>query len=199
MDTERHNYTELADEINIHTGGIRANTNIYTEQGSTDILYPKMEVVMKVLVPKFSDGIRLMAEIMSESRLADTKRLKEIIGQLKSRLEMMMNGNGHMVAVNRATGFISLAGMYREYEEGLAYYRFIEELDRHFDERKEEIAGALKETAALIFRKENLLMDITCSEVSFEALTGEMAAMLRPILGEMSERVSESDLSLIHI
>ena len=193
VDTERHNYTELADEINIHTGGIRANTNIYTEQGSTDILYPKMEVVMKVLVPKFSDGIRLMAEIMSESRLADTKRLKEIIGQLKSRLEMMMNGNGHMVAVNRATGFISLAGMYREYEEGLAYYRFIEELDRHFDERKEEIAGALKETAALIFRKENLLMDITCSEVSFEALAGEMAALLRPILGEMSERVFESD------
>ena len=193
VDTERHNYTELADEINIHTGGIRANTNIYTEQGSTDILYPKMEVVMKVLVPKFSDGIRLMAEIMSESKLSDTKRLKEIIGQLKSRLEMMMNGNGHMVAVNRATGFISLAGMYREYEEGLAYYRFIEELDRHFDERKEEIVGALKETAALIFRKENLLMDITCSEVSFEALAGEMAALLRPILGEMSERVSESD------
>lgn len=58
-----------------------------------------------------------------------------------------------MVAVNRATGFISLAGMYREYEEGLAYYRFIEELDRHFDERKEEIVGALKETATSFSEK----------------------------------------------
>ena len=193
VDTEKHNYTELADEINIHTGGIRVNTNIYTEQGSTDILYPKIEVVMKALVPEFSDGIGLMAEIMSESRLSDTKRLKEIIGQLRSRLEMMMNGNGHMVAVNRATGFISLAGMYREYEEGLAYYRFIEELDRHFDERKEEIVGALKETATLIFRKENLLMDITCSGVSFEALAGEMAALLHPILDEMGGRMSGSN------
>ncbi len=190
IDTERHNYTELADEINIHTGGIRLNTNIYTEQGSANIFYPKLEVVMKVLVPKLSDGVRLMAEVMSESRLSDTKRLKEIIGQLKSRLEMMMNGNGHTVAVNRATSFISLAGMYREYEEGLAYYRFIERLNKDFDTQKEHIVKELKETAELIFSKGNVLLDITGSEISLNSVVGEMISVLGPVLAESNKMPS---------
>ena len=110
LDTKQRNYTELADEINIHTGGIRVGTSIYTEQGCHSTLYPKMEVSMKVLQPKLEEGARLMTELLTESCLEDTRRLKEIIGQLKSRLEMMMNGSGHMVAVNRANSFQSLCG-----------------------------------------------------------------------------------------
>ena len=145
---------------------------------------------MKVLVPKLSDGVRLMAEVMSESRLSDTKRLKEIIGQLKSRLEMMMIGNGHTVAVNRATSCISLAGMYREYEEGLAYYRFIEKLNKDFDTQKEQIVKELKETAKLIFSKGNVLLDVTGSEVSLNSVVGEMISVLEPVLAESDETIS---------
>ena len=181
----------MADEINIHTGGIRANTNIYTEQGSTDILYPKLEVVMKVLLPKLSDGVKLMGEIMSESCLSDTKRLKEIIGQLKSRLEMMMNGNGHTVAVNRATSFMSLAGIYREYEEGMAYYRFIEKMNKDFEAQKDALVSGLEETAKMIFRKENLLIDVTGSDMSLKEVVGVMTEVLEPVLA--SEQALEAD------
>ena len=116
------------------------------EQGCHSTLYPKMEVSMKVLQPKLEEGARLMTELLTESCLEDTRRLKEIIGQLKSRLEMMMNGSGHMVAVNRANSFQSLAGIYKEYEEGLSYYRFIENLNKNFEDLKEEIVSNLKET-----------------------------------------------------
>ena len=191
VDTKQYDYTELADEINIHTGGIRANTNIYTEQGSTDILYPKLEVVMKVLLPKLSDGVKLMGEIMSESCLSDTKRLKEIIGQLKSRLEMMMNGNGHTVAVNRATSFMSLAGIYREYEEGMAYYRFIEKMNKDFEAQKDALVSGLEETAKMIFRKENLLIDVTGSDMSLKEVVGVMTEVLEPVLA--SEQALEAD------
>ena len=188
VDTKQYDYTELADEINIHTGGIRANTNIYTEQGSTDILYPKLEVVMKVLLPKLFDGVKLMGEIMSESCLSDTKRLKEIIGQLKSRLEMMMNGNGHTVAVNRATSFMSLAGIY---EEGMAYYRFIEKMNKDFEAQKDALVSGLEETAKMIFRKENLLIDVTGSDMSLKEVVGVMTEVLEPVLA--SEQALEAD------
>ncbi len=56
LDTERYNYTELADEINIHTGGVRVSTSIYTEQGCCSTLYPKLEVSMKALFPKLDEG-----------------------------------------------------------------------------------------------------------------------------------------------
>lgn len=187
LDTEQHNYTELADEINIHTGGIRVGTSVYTEQGCHSTLYPKMEVSMKVLAPKLVDGVKLMIELLTESRLGDTKRLKEIIGQLKSRMEMMMNGSGHMVAVNRANSFQSLAGMYKEYQEGLAYYRFIENLNKNFEDLQEEIVSNLKETLDIILRKENLLVDITASETDLEALA-------EPMLVQLDQPMVEADL-----
>lgn len=193
IDTDRHNYTELSDEINIHSGGIRVNTNIYTEQGSSNVFYPKLEVVMKVLLPKLSDGVQLMGEVMSESHLSDTKRLKEIVGQLKSRLEMMMNGNGHMVAVNRASSFMSLSGMYREYEEGIAYYRFIEKINKDFDAQKEMLVSGLEETAKMIFCKENLLIDVTCSDASLDEVVGTMTKVLDQILGVEPKRKASSE------
>lgn len=188
LDTERYNYTELADEINIHTGGVRVSTSIYTEQGCCSTLYPKLEVSMKALLPKLDEGVKLMVELLTKSRLEDTRRLKEIIGQLKSRMEMMMNGSGHMVAVNRANSFQSLASIYKEYEEGLAYYRFIENLNKNFEDLKEEIVLNLKETLDIILRKENLLIDITASERELEVLTEPMVKALEKPMAEAALR-----------
>ena len=187
VDTDEHTYTDLADEINIHTGGIRVNTSIYAEQGSTEIFYPKMEIAMKVLLPKAADGGALMAEIISKSHLDDKKRLKEIIGQVRSRLEMYMVGNGHTVAVNRAMSCQSAAGMYKEYEEGLAYYRFIEKLDREFDQLSDTIVDELKKTAALIFVRSNLMIDITCSDIVPEDMASVMLKSLESVFGGNDE------------
>ncbi|MEE1242866.1 MAG: insulinase family protein [Frisingicoccus sp.] len=188
LDTDEHAYTDLADEINIHTGGIRVSASVYTEQGSTDVLYPKMEVIMKVLVPKIGDGAKLMGEIISKSHLSDTKRLKEIIGQIRSRMEMSMNGSSHLVAVNRAMSFESLLAAYKEHIEGIAYFRFIEKLNREFEEQADNIVETLKETAAMIFTKENLLLDITCSDI---VLDETVKPMITVVEGELAETYGE--------
>lgn len=181
MDTEVHSYTELADEINIHTGGIRTNTSVYAEKGCQSHFYPKLEISMKALTSQLEAGGRLMAEMISRTRLSDKRRLKEIVGQLKSRMEIILNSSGHMAAVNRAMSFHSLAGAYKEYEEGIAYYRMIEKLNKNFDEMADEIVFNLEETARNIFRKENLLLDFTGSDTALEALVSPVAAILNGI------------------
>ncbi|NCB99216.1 MAG: insulinase family protein [Clostridia bacterium] len=186
MDTKQHTYTELSDAINIHTGGIRVGTTIYMEQGSYSRFYPKLEISVKALTPKLSEGAALMAELMAGTKLDDEKRLKEIIGQLKSRLEMMMNGSGHMVAVNRANSFQSPAALYKEYEEGLAFYRFIEKLDRKFEDCKYKIIENLKETAEMIFQKKNLLLDITGTGAELSELVKPMIKVLDANLNKNS-------------
>ena len=67
MDTDKHTYTELADEMNIHTGGIRSMLSIYSDQDNRDLLYPKMSMTMKVLISKLKDGVDLMAEMITSS------------------------------------------------------------------------------------------------------------------------------------
>lgn len=186
MDTNEHTYTELADAVNIHTGGIRSMISIYADQEDKEKLYPKMSLTMKVLIPKIQDGVQLMVEILTSTHLEDKKRLKEIIGQLRSRMEMSMNGSGHMVAVNRAISFQSMSAMYKEHTEGMAYYRFIEHIEKYFDEESEDIVRNLKETAELIFRKENLMFDLTCSDV---ALIQTIQPMIQCIEKAMPESI----------
>lgn len=185
MDTDKHSYTDLADAINIHTGGIRVNPAIYAHQENTQILYPKMNMSMKVLIPQIKEGVKLMAEIMTSTHLNDKKRLKEIIAQLRSRMEMSMIGSGHMVAVNRAISAKSLSGMYKEHIEGLSYYRFIENLEKTFEENSDEIVRHLEETAAMIFKREHVMFDLTCSEIDVES-------MIRPMIDEIEQTLPAS-------
>lgn len=198
MDTNEHTYTELADAVNIHTGGIRSIISIYSDQEDKEKLYPKMSLTMKVLIPKIQDGIQLMAEMIQSTHLDDKKRLKEIIGQLRSRMEMSMNGSGHMVAVNRAISFQSMSAMYKEHTEGMAYYRFIEYIEKHFDEEADAIVLNLKETASMIFRKENLMFDLTCSDVDLSQTIQPMIQCVEKVMpkslnprnnGELTEDV----------
>ena len=161
LNTEDHSYTELSDNMNIATGGITAAISLYPEYQGGGRFKVMFEVSMKSLENKVDEGMAIIKEILCQSRFSDTTRIKELIGQIKSRLEMMMNGNGHTVAVNRANSYQSAAALYKEAEEGIEYYRFIEKLHSHFDEMKETIAEKLEETAALIFRKEQMMADYT--------------------------------------
>ena len=86
------------------------------------------------------------------------------------------------------TAFSLFAGIYKEYEEGLSYYRFIENLNKNFEDLKEEIVSNLKETLDIILRKENLLIDITASETSVEMLTEPMLKALEKPMAEASLR-----------
>ena len=189
MDTDKYSYTELSDAVNIHTGGIRSMLSIYTDQEDKEKLYPKMHMTMKVLVPKLQDGVELMSEMILSTHLDDKKRLKEIVGQLRSRVEMAMNGSGHMVAVNRAISLQSMSAMYKEHTEGMEYYRFIEHMEKHFDEEADMLVSNLKETAQLIFRKENLMFDLTCSDIDLTQMISPMAECVeQKFAPKMSER-----------
>ena len=184
MDTEAYAYTDLSDAINIHTGGIRSMLSIYGHQDEADILYPRMSMTMKVLVPKLKDGLTLMAEIIAKTRLEDKKRLKEIIGQLRSRMEMSMNGSGHLVAVNRAISANSMAAMYKEHIEGMDYYRFIEKLEKNFDKEADTIVQNLKDVSDMIFQRHNLMFDLTCSDIQLDDMIRPMIETVEAVLGE---------------
>ena len=111
------------------------------------------------------------------TKFEDTKRIREIVAQTKSRLQMYMNGSGHVVAVGRATSFFSESGYYREQTSGLAYYQFIKKLDEQFDSMADALTRGLKETAAALFRKENLLVDATCQDDGIKALESSLKVL----------------------
>lgn len=56
----------------------------------------------KALYGKLPVAFRMMQEILTESKLTDEKRLKEILSMAKSRLQMRFQSSGHTTAALRA-------------------------------------------------------------------------------------------------
>lgn len=173
MDTANYSYSELANEINLYTGGISSTLNIYVnaKKESFDARY---EVGLKVLENNLSKAMELVSEILSATDLSDDKRLHEILAQVKSRLEMAMTTAGHTVSAVRAMSYFSPAGYFNDAVGGVALYRLISELDSNFEERKEALKEKLSYLIKNVFVTEHLLVSETLDAGGRDALTPEL-------------------------
>ena len=170
--TEHFGYGELFNEVNIHTGGIKTVINTYTDANSVNLKEYRVmfEVRVKALYDKRDKALELMKEILLTSDFEDTKRLHEIISEAKSRLQAVMTSAGHSLAAIRALSYFSPTAAVSEQINGIPQLRLLEDLDKNFEERKEEITVNLKELAKCIFRPENLLVDYTGTEEGYAGL-----------------------------
>jgi Zn-dependent M16 (insulinase) family peptidase len=76
-------------------------------------------------------------------------------------MQAHMTSAGDAVAAGQAMSYGSTTAAYTAQLSGLPQYRFTSELESHFQEKKEELSQKLIETAKLIFRPENLMIDFT--------------------------------------
>jgi presequence protease len=178
VDTDNYTYLNLSNEVNIHTGGIAANVRSFSIKGSTDQYYPVFEFSTKVLYDNLHEAVRLIEEMLYHTKLEDKKRLKEIIDEMKSKLQMHFNSAGHSVAVDRAMSYYSTHGLFKEITTGISFYRFIEDLSEHFNERAEETIGKLKELLKMIFTSENLLVSLTADAEGYERFSDKLTAFI---------------------
>lgn len=160
MDTDKHSYGDLFNEMNLVTGGIVPVTNIYTNAGDFSQGKVTFELKAKMLYEDMEQALPLMLEILLDTDYASAKRLQEIIAEGKSRLQGQI-GNGHIIAAMRAMSYFSRLAAINETLNGVTFYRLLEDLDAHFADSFEETADKLNRLCRVLFRKENLMLDIT--------------------------------------
>lgn len=164
VDTAQHGYAELFHEINRKSGGIAPVINVYTDAKNQDNYRLTFEMKGKALDGDLEQAAALTEEIMLTSSFRDTRRLYEILAELKSRLQSGMISSGHTLAVGRALSYISTTGALLEIINGMPFYRLVEHLEAHFEEEKEALAEKLEQLVRAIFRPENLMLDLTAQE-----------------------------------
>ncbi len=167
VDTDNYRYLDLSNEINIHTGGISTNVISFSVKGTSEQYYPVFEINSKVLYDELMHSFRLIEEILHHTKFDDTKRLKEIVDEIKSKLQMHFNSSGHSVAVDRAMSYYSVHGLFKETTTGIAFYKFIEDLAENFSEKGVIAIEKMKELMQIIFTKNNLLVSITADEEGY--------------------------------
>lgn len=165
MSTENYEYSDLSDEINIHTGGISFSTQVYMDADDTDKIHPKFQVHGKCFMENADHMIRLVEEIILKTIFDDTKRLKELLMEAKSRTEMVLSSNGHATSATRASSYISPTGKAKDLMNGIAYYDALIQMQNLLDKDSESLIGHLEGLCESIFRGANLIIGSTYQEV----------------------------------
>lgn len=177
VDTESYSYAELANEINLHTGGIGSSIGIYPNVKNKDSLEVKYEVKTKVLADKLPNAMHMIREILMTSKISDEKRLYEIIAQLCSRLQVGLSSAGHSVASTRAMSYFSRAAYYQDATGGIGCFRVIADYEEYFEEKKGELIAKLEELVSRIFTAERLMVSITCEQKHYAAVEQAVARL----------------------
>lgn len=191
IDTEHYTYSQLSNEVNIHTGGITKDVVTFSKKDSPTDYIPAFTLDVKVLYDKMDNAFDLLKEIISFTKLEDEKRLLEIIKETKSRLQMYLTSSGHSGAVSRAISYFSQVGRYNEVTGGISYFRFIQGLEADFDEIKDELIKNLKQLMVYIFRKENLIISFTSDEEGLSTLKGKLLPFVEQLKDDQVDKVDE--------
>ena len=185
VDTTKHTYSDLSDEINLNTGGITLSVSSYADSRKQGAFTGIFTASARVLCEKLDFGFSAIAEILLDSILDDEKRLGEIVAETKSKSQMRLNQAAHSAAVMRASSYFSAESAFDDCTGGIGFYQFLEETAKHFEEKKGEVIAKLKETAARLFTKENML-------ISYTAAADDQAG-LEAALPLLKERLPQGD------
>ena len=179
MDTERYGFSELANEINIHTGGISASCGVYPHVKKPEDMQFMFELRVKTLASELPQAMDLLREIIMTTKISDEKRLREIIAQLRSRVEAAFDGSGHSVASMRALSYFSRAAYYQEATAGISFYELVADLDEHFNEKKDALIAQLEKMVQTIFVPERMIVSVVCEEADYQAVEAQIAFLLK--------------------
>ena len=193
VDTENYTYGELFNEINASTGGISCGVEVFENPAYEGGFKAMFGIRGKALYPKLSFLFDMVKEIITTSKIEDTKRLYEIIAQVKSRAQASLVSAGHSTAVLRAASYSSPMAKFQDGMAGIGYYQFIEKLEKEFDQKKEEIVEELRTLMKEILRPEYFCVSYTGETESLEE-TKALSLELKNILCTEPVTISEDHI-----
>lgn len=161
VSTENYSYTDLANATNIYTGGISTGTASHPDIKDRNNFVFKFEVKLKVLEKNLDKALELMEQMLLSSDFTDTKRLGEIVAQIKARLQANLSSSGHLVAAMRSMSSFSRYALYQDELKGIAFYRSICRIEKELFESPESVSDKLAAIAKKLFARNRMLISFT--------------------------------------
>lgn len=161
VSTEKYSYTDLANATNIYTGGISTGTASHPDIKDRNNFVFKFEVKLKVLEKNLDKALELMEQMLLTSDFTDTKRLGELVAQIKARLQANLSSSGHLVAAMRSMSSFSRYALYQDELKGIAFYRSICHIEKELSESPKRVSDKLAAIAKKLFARNRMLISFT--------------------------------------
>lgn len=161
VSTEKYSYADLANATNIYTGGISTGTASHPDIKDRNNFVFKFEVKLKVLEKNLDKALELMEQMLLSSDFTDTKRLGELVAQIKARLQANLSSSGHLVAAMRSMSSFSRYALYQDELKGIAFYRSICHIEKELSESPKNVSDKLAAIAKKLFARNRMLISFT--------------------------------------
>ncbi len=196
MSTQKRHYSALNDEINILTGGIQVGLHVYDHKESARYYVPKLEVKGKSFVGHLDDLYRLIREILLETDFSDASRMRDLLNESKSRMQMSLKSAGHNTAIARGQGSISRVGSFKERIRGLYFYDELVLWQSRSDDELRDLGGLMKKLLEDIVTADGLTVGIT-TRSDYKAETIESTKQFVYGLPNLDKNRDSVEVSLI--
>jgi len=164
LDTAKHDFATLSNEINKHTGGINLGFEVLHHYHDSELLLPKLVLSGKAVHDKVDKLLELELDCLTGTVFEDKERIRQLLRETISRCQMQLLNSGHDTAINNLLGNQFVQYRWEEMTSGRLYYLFLKDLDARFAERHEELHSRLNDIRRRFFSRRNLVMGLTGSE-----------------------------------
>ncbi len=191
ISTKELDYQQLANEINIHTGGIVFDLETYPVTYEKEVFKPFFEVTVKTLYENMDKAMDLTFKTLFTS-VIDKKRLKEIVSEARSKMKNKIVSNGHSLVAGRALAYVSKENHFKDSSIGWSYYEFLSDIEENFESKADELILTLEELIHGVCCKENMILSITSEKEGFQRFEESAVSFVSRI--EADKKASKIEL-----
>ena len=168
MDTDKHGYDELNELIDDCAGGIQLIPNLQDGTRYGRDLVPYLAWHSRFLYENAARVSALNAELLTGTDFTDTRRLYDILLQLKATLTRRCLESSHLTA--REIGLAAYSPrVAAEYTlKGYGFFRFLCELLDDYEARKDDIAAKLEQIREALLYKDGWTYTAICERPFFD-------------------------------
>lgn len=194
VSTEKYSYTDLANATNIYTGGISTGTASHPDIKDRNNFVFKLEVKLKVLEKNLDKALELMEQMLLSSDFTDTKRLGELVAQIKARLQANLSSSGHLVAAMRSMSSFSRYALYQDELKGIAFYRSICRIEKELSESPKSVSDKLAAIAKKLFARNRMLISFTGNNEAY----GNAKPSLKKVIAGFNKMCAVGNQAEVH-
>ena len=194
VSTEKYSYTDLANATNIYTGGISTGTASHPDIKDRNNFVFKFEVKLKVLEKNLDKALELMEQMLLSSDFTDTKRLGELVVQIKARLQANLSSSGHLVAAMRSMSSFSRYALYQDELKGIAFYRSICRIEKELSESPKSVSDKLAAIVKKLFARNRMLISFTGNNEAY----GNAKPLLKKVIAGFNKMSAVGNQAEVH-
>jgi Zn-dependent M16 (insulinase) family peptidase len=140
------------------------------------------EVNCKVLHSNLEHAMRLIGEILTNTKWNSKERILEVLEEERAAMRADLPASGHATAAVRASAGFSETALIMDCVNGVNAYHTLDEVCGLLEKGEaDDFLAMLEEMAGYIFRADHLMLDCTADESSLEEIcsgTGALAGIL---------------------